>query len=434
MRLAWRRVHVPAFTGAALATALGVSAPGAAAQSVSLWLDANAAHTQPPSGTMFEAANYGLLGARFRADLSATAVDAGVTAGRGAHDGSGAWLSGRGAVHSARVAGRLDYGIRAEASGLSYLAPVRMEEDYEYAQWLYAGGVMPFAGISIGRFRLAGEIQLTRGAWRSELASPATEGGAPIGGPGLPGLPGPPLPGNPAPGSPGEVVETRGDVAVSGGAVSLMRVFGPATLEVRGTRLDVKNDVANGTHAGVDATLALSLGAADLSAGVRRWDSPAQTGEFGGHVGVGFALGEATWIQAVASRTVTDVFQGVPGGTSLSVGVSLRIGHRPLGPPPPARVGARSGAGHSVRFTYPRTDARSVSVAGDFTGWEPRSLQRSADGTWTLDTVVMPGIYHYSFVVDGEWTVPPTAQGVVDDGFGQKNATLVVSPQGDGQS
>jgi 1,4-alpha-glucan branching enzyme len=81
-----------------------------------------------------------------------------------------------------------------------------------------------------------------------------------------------------------------------------------------------------------------------------------------------------------------------------------------------------------VTFTFHDAQARSVAVAGDFSGWEQRSLQRGSDDRWTLSTVLPPGVYHYSFVIDGEtWKLPSNATGIVDDGFGRRNATIVVT-------
>ena len=137
------------------------------------------------------------------------------------------------------------------------------------------------------------------------------------------------------------------------------------------------------------------------------------------------------YLQGVVSRSISDPLYGVPGDLALSVGVSVSLGRRSLGPPVPATLGASAGRGRIVRFVFERADARSVAVAGDFSEWEPRAMQRDAKGAWTLETVLEPGVYHYSFVVDGEtWTVPANAPGLVDDGFGQKNATLVVTAAG----
>ena len=37
-----------------------------------------------------------------------------------------------------------------------------------------------------------------------------------------------------------------------------------------------------------------------------------------------------------------------------------------------------------------------------------------------------PGIWKYSLVVDGQWVAPPDAQVYETDGFGGRNAVLIV--------
>ena len=62
---------------------------------------------------------------------------------------------------------------------------------------------------------------------------------------------------------------------------------------------------------------------------------------------------------------------------------------------------------------------------GDFTDWEPVALRR-ADGRWTLELALAPGVHRLNVRVDGgEWRVPPSLTGV-DDGFGGRVGLLVV--------
>jgi hypothetical protein len=216
-------------------------------------------------------------------------------------------------------------------------------------------------------------------------------------------------------------------VRLLGGTLSLLANAGRASLEVRATHYDARNAAAPGTYRSIEATGALSLGAVSLSVGARRCDSPVASSAIGGHVGAAIELGSAAVLQAIAGRTTADPIHATPGGFAFSAGLALRVGSRRLGPPLPTRVGSPSGTGHQVTFTLRRPDARTVAVAGDFSGWEPRPLKRGANGLWTLDTVIPPGLYHYSFIIDGgTWFVPSSATGIVDDGFGQKNAMLIV--------
>ncbi|NLG62909.1 MAG: hypothetical protein GX539_11760, partial [Candidatus Cloacimonetes bacterium] len=67
-------------------------------------------------------------------------------------------------------------------------------------------------------------------------------------------------------------------------------------------------------------------------------------------------------------------------------------------------------------------------VAGSFNAWTPVAMQRDGND-WTVTLHLEPGSYTFSFrKADGTWFVPDDAPGVVEDGFGQRNATLVVPP------
>lgn len=393
----------------------------AGAQSISAWLDVHGAHSRPPSGTTVDAANYGLMGSRLRIEGGRSAFELAATHGRGVENENGSWLTGRAAFDATRIHGAADFGVRAEGSGLTYLTPVRIGADDEYSQSVSLATVRPFAGLSIGALRIGAEAVFSYGVWQSELSTQIT-GGPPL-----------PVPGNP----PGEfelsTERDDGEISLAGGAATLLRVVGPATVELRGGSYSARNQAADGRYSGVDATVALSLGALDVTLAGRHWETPTGSAETGGHAGVGVPIGSGAYLHVSAGHSVSDPLYGSRGGAGVSAGISVRLGRRALGPPLPATVGPATAAGRTVSFTLRHTAARSVAVAGDFSGWEPRSLQRRTDGVWTLETVIEPGVYHYSFVVDGEtWMVPDSATGVVDDGFGRKNATLVVrtSPGG----
>lgn len=83
-----------------------------------------------------------------------------------------------------------------------------------------------------------------------------------------------------------------------------------------------------------------------------------------------------------------------------------------------------------VRLVLVRPDAQSVSVAGDFNGWNPAqtNLQRSDDGIWTVTLPLKPGRYEYMFIIDGkQWIADPLATEETVDGFGSRNAVLDVA-------
>ena len=83
-----------------------------------------------------------------------------------------------------------------------------------------------------------------------------------------------------------------------------------------------------------------------------------------------------------------------------------------------------------VRLVLLQPNARSVSVAGDFNGWNPgqTKLERSEGGMWTATIALKPGRYQYMFVIDGkQWIADPLAEEGAGDGFGSQNAVLDVA-------
>lgn len=82
-----------------------------------------------------------------------------------------------------------------------------------------------------------------------------------------------------------------------------------------------------------------------------------------------------------------------------------------------------------IRFIYfDDDDANEVSVAGDFSDWEPIELNREYAGekqVWTGMIPITRGEHRYMFVRDGEeWITDPLAEIQRDDGFGNKNAVI----------
>lgn len=83
-----------------------------------------------------------------------------------------------------------------------------------------------------------------------------------------------------------------------------------------------------------------------------------------------------------------------------------------------------------VRLVLLQPGAKSVSVAGDFNGWNPgqTQLERSEGGLWTATIPLKPGRYQYMFVIDGkQWIADPLAAEGAVDGFGSQNAVLDIS-------
>lgn len=80
-----------------------------------------------------------------------------------------------------------------------------------------------------------------------------------------------------------------------------------------------------------------------------------------------------------------------------------------------------------VRIRVPLDEAGSApAVAGDFNDWKPAPMRRNGDH-WEIELALNPGVYHYSVRrADGSWFVPESVANRVDDGFGGKNAVLIV--------
>ncbi|MFQ5529475.1 MAG: glycogen-binding domain-containing protein [Gemmatimonadota bacterium] len=84
-----------------------------------------------------------------------------------------------------------------------------------------------------------------------------------------------------------------------------------------------------------------------------------------------------------------------------------------------------------VQFLISAPEARTVALAGDFNEWDP-SIQLDdpdGDGLWSARVALEPGVHEYMFVIDGsEWRPDPNALSYTDDGFGQQNSVLAVTP------
>lgn len=83
----------------------------------------------------------------------------------------------------------------------------------------------------------------------------------------------------------------------------------------------------------------------------------------------------------------------------------------------------------TVRLVLAAPEAESVSVAGDFNGWNPVGWEfrrPRAGGAWELEIKLKKNaLYAYNFVIDGErWIPDPSTREFVDDGFGGASSLL----------
>lgn len=126
---------------------------------------------------------------------------------------------------------------------------------------------------------------------------------------------------------------------------------------------------------------------------------------------------------------------GSDDGLRLGAFVTFRFGAAvrapralPAVPETAPPVGAVEVENGLARFRFRAPAAVTVSVAGDFNGWDPEAafMRSVGDGWWEVRLAVPPGLYQYAFVVDGVWFPPPAPAVVVDDGFGGRNGVLEV--------
>lgn len=111
-----------------------------------------------------------------------------------------------------------------------------------------------------------------------------------------------------------------------------------------------------------------------------------------------------------------------PARRNWTLGVTWRPGNRSA--PPRMTPITRNGA---VVLRLPASAASSqISVAGDFSDWNPIPMRRTGRD-WELELNLETGVYRYSFVdADGRWFVPDAVPGRMADGMGGYVAVLVI--------
>jgi hypothetical protein len=190
--------------------------------------------------------------------------------------------------------------------------------------------------------------------------------------------------------------------------------------------LDVRHDRAQQresyTRAGV--SLAGMLGRVALHGAVGQWVNGVSEPEPEWDASISIPIRPRIWIFTSAQReTFNPQFLG-PARTSWSAGVTFRIG----GPrtPEPAGIIEIERQGRVI-IRVPVTEASApLSIAGDFTGWMPVSMDRQGS-EWRFPVTLAPGVYRFAFrTADGEWFVPESVPNRTDDGMGGWVAVMVV--------
>jgi len=81
-----------------------------------------------------------------------------------------------------------------------------------------------------------------------------------------------------------------------------------------------------------------------------------------------------------------------------------------------------------IQFAFYDEYAESVSVLGDFNGWDEKKhiMQRDAQNMWRKTAMLAPGIYEYRFKVDERWENDPQNDNFCINSFGTRNNVLHV--------
>lgn len=370
-------------------------------------LEVGAARTFPPSGTDAAQASYGM---------------AGVRAERWAADGTGAWGRVHGATAldrdashwaSADVGGQawaglgggLDLGMGVAAYGFTVGAP--------YSHRALTGELTPGARLRLGQAlvvlggvagwgRSVVEVRHTDTTRleRHRLDRAVTDSSdAPL------------------------LRRAEHDLWYRGLEPEVRVIVGPA---VAGLSAGVF-DSPRGTYRKASVSLAGFFGLESRGAwtvAASAWDTP-HGRELTGGVSVSVPLGDG-W-SARATGTRSDPSPLILTGATNHGGVTLskRLWSGGLAWDPSDAVATVDASGR-VDFTVRVTGAERVEVLGDFTDWEPVALRREG-GLWVTTLTVPPGLYHFGFLVDGEWFLPDEGVGGrVSDEWGRENGILVV--------
>ena len=351
----------------------------AAAQG-SIWIDATTSTAQPP-GDVIDASSSAYLLVGLRGELPKAGWRLASSANFGSSFGQdeGRWLLADAIITRNWFGARQSFSLGANGFALRYTDP------FEYTA--YATELQPALTLRSASWQLALIPRATGGAWSSDTID--------------------------------------GDIRVFGGSAQLANAFGPLLVAVNGEAHDAVNGALDGSYAGVGADVSMAVGRFAMGGGVKRWQNPSEH-EWGYSAFASMQLASGLVVDARLARSVTDPVLASPGSFGASIGLSWRLfsSHRKE-PVPVARVASTASSGRSVSFTVEVT-ADSVALSGSFTEWKPIPMRKKGR-SFTVEMVVPAGTHQYGFLLNGkDWYIPPNALGIVDDGFGRKNATLVI--------
>jgi len=349
----------------------------------SIWIDATTSTAQPPGDVVdVSSSAYLLVGLRGELPKPGWRMIGSANFANSFGQDEGRWLLTDASVARNWFGARQSFTLGANGFALRYTDP------FEYTA--YAAELQPALTLRSASWQLTLIPRATGGGWSSDTID--------------------------------------GSIRVFGGSAQLANAFGPLLVALNGEAHDAVNGALDGSYAGVGADVSVALGRFALGGGVKRWQNPIEH-EWGYSAFAAMQLSSSLVFDARLARSVTDPVLASPGSFGASVGVSWRLvsaAHRES--VAVAKVARTGNSGRSVVFTVD-VEADSVALSGSFTEWQPVSMRKTGH-RFTVEMMIQPGTHHYGFLLNGQdWYVPADALGIVDDGFGRKNATLVIERQ-----
>lgn len=191
-------------------------------------------------------------------------------------------------------------------------------------------------------------------------------------------------------------------------------------LRVEGRHLSAEED----SYPYAGASVELNFAPGRLWGGGGRWFSDRLDDALEWRVGAALQIVESMEVWGTVRHEAADPLYWTASRQSWDVGVSWRLGQRSSRSSVPAPAVASAGR-LAIRLPVSAT-AGTPSVAGDFNGWRPATMQRIGEN-WIAEFQVDPGVYRYAFVdSDGNWFVPENFPGRRADGMNGFVAVVAV--------
>ena len=81
-----------------------------------------------------------------------------------------------------------------------------------------------------------------------------------------------------------------------------------------------------------------------------------------------------------------------------------------------------------IQFVFTAPEAQTVSLRGDFNGWDTfaNPMKKDKKGIWKVTVNMKPGRYEYRFFVDENWENDPSCTECVPNKLGSMNCVRIV--------